>query len=534
MKTKITIAIIAFSAVISTSCKKWLEISNSSEIISEQQFSDVTGFRDAVVGVYVKLAKPELYSMEMTWRTAEFLSQQYAVVASAPDLNVPKYLWNTAPLPAKRETIWAGAYNAIANINQILEYHEKNRSVFESAPITDSLIKGEMLALRAFLHFDMLRLFGKGNLGARPNLMEEAAIPYVTEFTRIATNQRSYRETLGLLKKDIAEAIVYLQADPLSKLRGPAAYYSQELAGGFISTSSTGTASPNRKMRMNYWAAKALYARILLWEGTSESKAEALKQSLEVIGGSALSNGLGEGDGAYYTWTASNELDKPQWMLNNNSFVNEHLFTLNVEKLIDIEAGWFNAYSPNSTYSVVFLTDDRRKLVFESPSPIFAIDYRGNQGLLGMGASLTNFAITKFYNVAAVTTGTATPATPATYNNRIPLMRVTEMFYIAAECLLEPGTNYDRNKAVALLNKVRNQRNIIATYNLSAASLTDAEIRNEITKEYMKEFIAEGQLFFYYKRLGFTNIPGYPSDMTDAEYQMPMPDSEIVNGGRIN
>ena len=103
------------------------------------------------------------------------------------------------------------------------------------------------------------------------------------------------------------------------------------------------------------------------------------------------------------------------------------------------------------------------------------------------------------------------------------------MYYIAAECLLEQGVNYNKEKAIACLNKVRNQRNIPVAYNLPS-TLSDEEVRNEITKEYMKEFIGEGQLFFYYKRLGFKYILDYAEEMTDAEYQMPMPDSEIANG----
>ncbi len=114
------------------------------------------------------MAKPELYSQEMTWRTVEFLSHQYAEVAGAPDLNVPKYLWETAPLPTKRETMWLAMYNAVANVNQILKYQEKNRDVLAGNSYTASLIKCEMLALRAFLHFDVIRLFGKGNLENRP------------------------------------------------------------------------------------------------------------------------------------------------------------------------------------------------------------------------------------------------------------------------------------------------------------------------------------------------------------------------------
>ncbi|MDD4032688.1 MAG: RagB/SusD family nutrient uptake outer membrane protein [Bacteroidales bacterium] len=524
MKSKLSIILLSLSLIITASCNKWLDISSKTDIISDQQFSNVTGFRDAVIGVYVKMAKPELYSQEMTWRTVEFLAQQYAVVAGAPDLNVTKYLYTTDPLPDKRETIWLEAYNVIANINKILIYHEKNREVFAQTPITDSLIKGEMLALRAFMHLDLMRLFGKGNLGNRPELQNSLAIPYVTEFTKDATPQRTYKETIALLREDIEEALKYLECDPLSRLRS-ADYWNSEAADGFISTTSTGTSMPNRKMRMNYWAAKALYARILMWEGTSESKSKALEVALEVMG-STLSGGLGTGEGAYYSWVTSSDIGGTYWYTSDLAFVNEQLFTLQVEKFLDIQSAtstqnWFYCGPPYSQYSVIYLSDDRRKTIFENGTSLIDADWRATKCLWADGSSLTSWTIAKFYNVADQSTS---------YSKRMPLIRVSEMYYIAAECLLEQGVNYNKEKAIACLNKVRNQRNIPVAYNLPS-TLSDEEVRNEITKEYMKEFIGEGQLFFYYKRLGFKYILDYAEEMTDAEYQMPMPDSEIANGG---
>ncbi len=526
MKVKYSILITVLIALSAMSCKKWLTVSSSTEIVNEQQFSNVTGFRDAVVGVYVKMARPDLYSMHMTWRTVEFLSQQYAVVAGAPDLSVPTFAWSGSVLNNQRESLWLNAYNVIANINLILKYQEQNRGVFSQLPITDSLIKGEMLALRAFMHLDLMRLYGKGNIGARPEVQSSLAIPYVNTFSKNPTPQRTYTETLSLLKKDIEEAILYLQADPLSKLN-PNGNFSREAAAGFISTSSFGTISPNRKMRMNYWAAKALYARILMWEGSIESKAKALVQAREVMGQGA-SNGLGTGPGAYYSWVTSNAIGGAYWYTSDLSFVNEQLFTLQIEKFLDIQntssygLNWFYCGSPNNQYSVVYLSDGRRNAVFEKGTTLIDIDWRATKCLFPDGSTLTNWTIAKFYNTAEMST---------TYSKRMPLIRITEMFYIAAEAYMVPGPNYNRENAVACLNKVRNQRNIVKAYDLVAADLSDAEINNEITKEYMKEFIGEGQLFFYYKRLGMKNIMDYPREMTDAEYQMPMPDSEIENGG---
>lgn len=528
MKIKLSILIVVLSVITMSSCKKWLDISSSTEIVSEQQFSDITGFRDAVVGVYVKMAKPELYSKEMTWRTVEFLSQQYAVVAGAPDLNVPKYTWTTSPLPSRREGLWLNAYNAIANINQILKYHESNRSVFGQYPISDSLIKGEMLGLRAFLHFDLMRLFGKGNLGNRTDLGSALTIPYVTTFTKNPTPQRTYTETIAMLRKDVEEAIKYLECDPLSRLRTGVNYWAKEAAGNFISTVVSGTSSPNRKMRMNYWAAKALYARILMWEGTAESKAKALTVAQEVMGANQ-SNGLGTGAGAIYSWVTSSAIVTSNWFTSDLSFVNEQLFTLQVENFMSIQRisptdarNWFNSTSPNNQYSVVYLSDARKKNVFEEG--LRDIDWRATRCLISEGPS--NWTIAKFYNTQDLV---------SSFNKRMPLIRISEMYYIAAECFLEPGAGYDRAKAVACLNKVRNQRNIPSNFDLDAAILTDEQIRDEIKKEYMKEFVGEGQLFFYYKRLGLKQILDYAGEMTDLEYQMPMPESEITNGGvRVN
>lgn len=505
-----------------SSCKKWLDVNSKTEIISEQHFNDISGFRDALVGVYVKMARPECYSMEATWRTVEFLAQQYAEIPGAPDLNVPKYQWETSPLPTKRETIWLGAYNTISNINQILHYQELNRQVFNKYPITDSLIRGEMLALRAFVHFDILRLYGKGNLGSRPELQSQLTVPYVTTFSKYQTPQKSNKETFDLLLKDIEEAILLLEADPLSR-KNPSSHYLQEQGNNFINTSSTGTDNPNRKIRMNYWAAKALYARILLWMGTKESKTKALQAALEVIGNTAKSNNLGEGDGAYYDWIKADDLAAPNWYENDLAFVNEQLFTLNVENFETVQnnggSGWFYAGSGNTNYSVVYLTDDRRKLIFEAGTNLIDADWRATRSLMADGPTLNNWCIAKLFNNGYMS---------LKYARRMPLIRVTEMYYIAAECLVSLGT--DLQKAIALLNKVRNQRNIPASFDLPS-NLTEAQIREEIKKEYMKEFIGEGQLFYYFKRLGITNMPGSPVEMTDKQYQMPIPDAEITNGG---
>ena len=59
----------------------------------------------------------------------------------------------------------------------------------------------------------------------------------------------------------------------------------------------------------------------------------------------------------------------------------------------------------------------------------------------------------------------------------------------------------------------------------------DTEVTlEEIRKEYRKEFIAEGVMFHYYKRLGIVDIPDYDEAMGDRQYLLPYPDFETENG----
>ena len=56
-------------------------------------------------------------------------------------------------------------------------------------------------------------------------------------------------------------------------------------------------------------------------------------------------------------------------------------------------------------------------------------------------------------------------------------------------------------------------------------------LKNLIRAEYVREFIGEGQLFFYYKRNGLQNIPdgatvGSVKSMSLDSYVFPLPEGE--------
>lgn len=116
------------------------------------------------------------------------------------------------------------------------------------------------------------------------------------------------------------------------------------------------------------------------------------------------------------------------------------------------------------------------------------------------------------------------------YNDLYPMLRISEAYYIAAECLKDS----DPEKAVELLNKVREARNL-SLFPLDHTTMTADDIQNEIYKEYRKEFVGEGgQLFFYYKRLNASEIKGASVRPGKSIYVLPIPSSDQEFGGYEN
>lgn len=108
-----------------------------------------------------------------------------------------------------------------------------------------------------------------------------------------------------------------------------------------------------------------------------------------------------------------------------------------------------------------------------------------------------------------------------TNTNNITLLKSAEVCYTEAECLLRKGGGANKVKAVEALNKVRKNRGLASM--LLETSLPEEEVWNELEKEWRKEFIGDGQLFFYYKRMGVTSIPYTTATCDDKVYVLPLP-----------
>ncbi|WP_316821569.1 RagB/SusD family nutrient uptake outer membrane protein [Pedobacter gandavensis] len=446
-----------------TGCKKWLDVKPKTNVSESVLFEDEQGFKDALTGVYLQLASPALYAKEFTMGTMDVFAQYYDVAASSHNYNkAGLYEYTDGRVQSTIDGFWRNSYSAIANINNLLEAIDAKRKVFTGNNY--ELVKGEALGLRAFLHFDLLRAFGPVPLEG----LDQKSIPYVSGFNMKVRPAISGTSLIDSCLKDLQEAtnllavnksVVYGQADP------------------FLS---------HTRNHFNYWAANGLMARIYLYKGDHVNAYE--KASL-IINNSKLFPFVDRATLAGST--------------PSRTFVSEHLFGIYMSDLKGINDQLFTAAAAAEnnvlTNKVTFISE-----LFEGSST----DFRRVFLWKNYGGTVPDLPVKYLQDDIQ---------TNSMFIKRIPLIRLSEMFYIAAESATNPSDQ------IKMLNSIRKNRGVAEL----SADFDPAKIQTEIFKEYRKEFCQEGQLFFYYKRTNTARINGYGKALNSAVYVFPKPLDEI-------
>lgn len=100
------------------------------------------------------------------------------------------------------------------------------------------------------------------------------------------------------------------------------------------------------------------------------------------------------------------------------------------------------------------------------------------------------------------------------------MIRLSEMYYI----LSEASSKTSLSEALSYLSVVRKARG--AKRDISGTASKD--YYNELVAEYKKEFLAEGQMFYFFKRWNMPVTTGTQVIQMDGRYVMPIPESEII------
>jgi hypothetical protein len=476
------------------SCKKWLNITPQSQIASQDLFKTQAGFEEALNGVYTRCGQSDIYGQELTCGLPDVLAQDYSLSTVNDPLGYMQsasYHYQDANFLSRSAAIWSGLYNAIVNCNLILANIDRQKGLFTGNEY--ALIKGEALALRAYLHFDALRLFGPSYVSNS----NAPAVPYVTTYSNKVTALSTVSAVVKDVIADLEQAKTILA--PADSIRNPDYVVGYPSDPTQTETSSTNLFEQNRRHRMNYYAVCGELARAYLFEGDNT---DALSNALEVI------------NAHKFPWTAQADFISADPTKQDLILYKELVF------------GW---YIPWQTTSLQNLFQTGTAGLFLQPA-----DAQFIYEAAGVGGEDLRYKEWMQINVSGVVQLMKYKQNPGTTANdptanicpqMAPAIRLSEMYYIAAEA------SYDQDPATALgyVNTVRFQRGI-------GTPLTDStktQFLADLVREARKEFFGEGQIFYMYKRLntpviGSSGIVIPPSDQV---FVWPLPVNETEFGG---
>ncbi|RPD39933.1 RagB/SusD family nutrient uptake outer membrane protein [Chitinophaga barathri] len=469
-------------AICGSSCKKWLTVQPKTQMPADVLFSTESGFQDALTGVYIQLKSPGAYGKHMTFGTIERLTSSWDVIANSTDQRLGLFNYADEGVQNSLSSIYEVEYGIIASINAILGEVDARKDVFGAAGGYE-MMKGECLALRAYCHLDLLRLFGPVP-GNNPG---GTVLPYVTKVSRVPNQHLSYDEYKAALLKDISEAEALMaEADPFTR------YSQAELSNPGGSSSPfrpENTYSGWRYLRMNYYAVKALQARAYLWFQDNAAAYAAAKAVIEAKNP--------DGNAKFRLGTLS---DMSAGNLNLSA---EHIFGLYDFQL---ESKYKTDFSSGLLKKGSAVTTVKNQLYGNTGTDI-------REANLWELVTLLNGSkcyILKKYRASTE----ATVVAPF----QIPMLRIAEMYLIAAEAApAGEGQRY--------WNEFRTSRNIT----VSTLPADPVQVQLELVKEYRKELFAEGQSFFAYKRINApkASFLWVPSAAV-INYTPPLPLSEFA------
>jgi hypothetical protein len=464
------------------SCNKWLDIKPKEFVDEEDLFSRETGFKEALTGVYQLAAKPDLYGEKLTFDFLDKLAQRYFYTnptpgqgqSARPFQDSSYYNFKSEASEKRINPIWKNAYSTIANINNLLHWTERNKHVL-ATPGYYEIIRGEALAFRSYLYFDLLRMFGpvyKNDPTAR-------SIVYRTELDREFSDLLPANVALDYIIADLHTAMELLKdADPLNfSLTGPTLDEDQFL--GF------------RFKRMNYMATKALLARIYLYKGDF---AKARTYALEVI------------ESGHFTLVTDN--------FGDPILSTEIILALHIDKM---QENITNKIATHNTSEWLIDGTATFNAMFNIGGGD-ANDFRAREGA-GFDIVDSRLYITRKFQRPLGLLVTAMEGT-------MPLIRLAEMYYIMSET--EPSLA----EATQWINQIRSARAVLPL----PVFASEAEKMHHIELEYRKEFYGEGQLWYFYKRIGadanlFFNMANILPNWADHNYIFPIPQDEFQFGG---
>ena len=197
----------------------------------------------------------------------------------------------------------------------------------------------------------------------------------------------------------------------------------------------------------------------------------------------------------------------------------ECLFALSNHKLIDYSIGVTGVGSDRLTGTNLFISAEMRDKLYEGQDITTHAGYANswNTSIPDANGNYNYACVKKYYYDAGQEYGANVLLMKLQI---VPVLRMSEVYLILLE------TTTDLEEANRLYADYMAARNV----NVSAYFTDLASVKNFVLEEIRREFYAEGHLFYAYKRQGIRKMLWGAAEVGEAEYILPLPDSEYDPG----
>lgn len=486
-----TLAAAAAAAACLVSCDKYLDVKPYDSIGEDELFETESGFQKLLNGVYLDLNSDDLYGKALMTEMIEVMSNDCTVGTNTDTwgeyINLYNHTYTSDYWRGRFDDVWDKSYSLIMNCDKLLDNIDDHRSLFSDKHYR--MLRGEALALRAYLHFDMLRLFGP----VYQNDSTATAIPYRLHQTLSADDPLPANEVMRLIIADLDEAHTLLaDIDPI-------------LTDGLqMSADESGDNFERyRPLRLNVYAVEALLARVWQWRsnGTDDAAATMAYRYAKGV--------IDHASGLFPFVRKDLVLGSPT--NPDRVFSSEIIFALSNPQRGQL---FKTCHDPSLLPSPVFCPDSVifNEYMFGNVSQ--TLTYGGSKDDYRYVAQWKTVGTTPYlYKYQDLTT------TGLVRGTMVPMLRMSEMYLICAECAPTEAERYD------YLNTLRTHRGVSAV-----SSRLDATTKYE----FIREFWGEGQIFFYHKRLYLSILRSLDSagspvrvSPSNAVFVVPLPDTEV-------
>lgn len=474
---KIYISLLCVASLAASSCSDFLDVRPRGEEVENALFETPKGAEAAIYGVYGSMASTSTYGKDMVWGIPEIQAQNLSC-GSEQNLALAKYDYvNNKDLRDRFLDTWTAAYRTIGYANNVLKNLEnKSKSDF---PLLD-LYRGEMMAIRAMHHFDLVRMFA-------PTDKTKRGIPYVTSYSFSVKPFSTVGEVYDALVKDLGEAETLLAGETLEYPRKNDhynRYYSW------------------RETHMNLYAVQALLARVHWYFGNNAKAAEYAEKVIS--------------SGKFPLMDVTEVESGIAGVLSPK----ETVFGIYAPKFVETAKTYLYAHQSYLSYDPY---DNANGVNYLLPwDALYKLDIAG---------TVQDFRRNQFRRVAGTTAGASRCMKLVDWNNieknltssnisGVSLINVSELYLIAADALFATAPQ----RALKYFNDETTSRGLTPLQ--SVADLTAEKIFNE----FHKETFCLGQHWYNMKRLCSDIVSNYESRTfpgNDEIYTIPVPQEEF-------